>query len=277
MEGFYEVTVSPYVFYVKVEREDDMYILRLGSSEFSDCGSVQVYENDSVAELHGLMYNELCSTNTRMSREDRGSQKMVHALIKVTRQLFPFVAQFQLTDASVIDCNFIPKSVYLQDMYFYRYGCTWYEKYFGAKIELPTYDELKRAFLQKPAHLDFDATVWKYMPPDTFDRQKVYDIFVRSNTWHEFFQKWWEVDGCTPFMYIHSERRSIMNQIFSKVKTLYGTKWIIDMDVATPDYEIQVKKVGRVPKIAWENQSTTTKVRRIFGGEMYIADWDAAD
>lgn len=269
MEGYYKVSITPYIFFVQVKLEDDMYVIRLGTHELPDCGSVQVYEHHQIAELHGIVYNELCATNVPLQRSDQGTQKMIHALIAFTYRIFPCITHIQLTDTSLIDCQALSKSVYLQDMFFYKYGMTWYEKHFGAQSDMAMYPELKLAFLKKPS-LPFQ-TIWKYMPPNKKNKKQVQNIYKHSQTWHEFFLRWWDVDGCLPFMYIHQDHRSMLHDIYPFTrKTLYGTTWLIYNKTYTSPFNIDIEKIERPLGMQWGTKKKEP-VRRLFsGGVMYM-------
>lgn len=262
----YEVKLDPFVFHVKVEKDDDVYILRLGSSAFPDCASVHVFDRHKpIAELHGLLFNELCSSNAPLNKNDKGTQKLVKAIIAVTAHVFPHTTHFMLTDKSSVDCNELSKSVKLTDMYFCVYGKTWYEANFQAYPTFPTkYDQLKQALSQKP-QLPF-SSIWKKMPKDMKNRKHVQDIYKQSETWHDFFHEWYQMDGCIPFMYLPD----VLGMITPVMKTLHGTDWVIALSsIDVHNVKIKELKTKQIPKIEWGTEPKP--LRRFFGGNMAFA------
>lgn len=262
--------MDPYIFYVNVDRQQSTYILRLGSSELHDCVSVHVFPKRPYADLHGIMYNELCASNIPLKKEDRGTVKMVWSMMKATLYLFPYVTHFHLTDMSTVECKELGRNVILADMYFYLHGKTWYEATFHAHPSHIEYQNLRHAFQQKPS-LSFQI-VWSYMPRDLANKKRIHSIYKMSKDWHDFFRQWHAIDGCVPFLYIHSSTgNTLMRDIYSRIRSLHGTEWTIE--ASRVDLEsVKVHKVtaAMIPKIAWSTK--TQEVKRLFGGEMYLGN-----
>lgn len=272
----YEAIVEPFTLYVKIDKDDDVNIIRLGSSAFPDCASVHVYGHKKpVAELHGLIFNELCSSNIPLNKENKGAVKMVKAVIASTLKTFPHVTHFQLTDNSTIEYKPIDKYARLADMYFLLHGETWYEAKFGAyPIFFTMYERMKTAFGKKPS-LPF-GDVWKYMPKEMRDKVRIKAIYTQSANWHEFFQQWWEVAGCTPFLYIYSDDgNTLIHDIFPEMKTLYGSDWMIDVkDVDLSMVILKQLDDDKIPRIAWSRDKRP--IHRMFGG-MHLFSSDLVD
>lgn len=269
---FFKATINPYDFYIKVDEENEIFTVRLGSSELQDCASVLVYKDDPFADLQGILYDRLCASNVPLLKHNNGTIKMVLSLLKVTLDVFPHITHFRLTDMSMVDCESIQKSILLSDMYFFLHGMTWYENRFHAS---PTfhyeYEQLKRAFIQRPA-LPFDV-VWRFMPSDMKGKKKIEKMYKNSASWHEFFRDWHSVHGCIPFMYTYKvQGPTLMGRIYPYMKTLHGSTWIIDVkdiDVGT----INVVNIdgSKIPKIQWE--TGIRPIIRLFGGlGTYLGD-----
>lgn len=270
--NIFEVKIKPYRFFVKIDRVDNMNVLHLGSSKLPQCVSIIVFDNEPIADLHGVLYDKLCSSNIPLSKKDNGTVKMVNAIIAIARNQFPYVTKFKLTDMSKVDCNELRTRVWLADMYFYRYGKTWYEDRFGAYPDVlaERYKRLKTAFAQKPS-LPF-ALIWSFMPSDMKGHDDIRTLYEHSDTWHTFFEGWFERDGCIPFMYIHKKNDTIMRNIFPEMKTLQGTDWIIDATSLFDPSHLKFKPATYVPKIKWITEEPPPPVLRLFGGEMYLGE-----
>lgn len=269
---FFKSNIESHVLYIKVDQEDGMYTVRLGSSELQDCASVNVYADDPYADLQGFLYDRLCSSNIPLSKANNGTVKMVLSLLKVTLDVFPYITHFRLMDMSMVDCESLKKSVLLSDMYFFLHGMTWYEKRFHAT---PTfkYNALKEAFHHRPS-LPFEV-VWSYMPKDMGDKIEIKKLYNMSSSWHEFFQKWHAIHGCVPFMHTYRVQGStLMGRIHPPTKTLHGTTWIIQAKTLDFDDTKDVELGGsRVPKIQWST-GTRPMIRLFGGGEMYFGNHD---
>lgn len=267
---FYKIAISNLIFYAKVEtiKRDKRTIIQFGSAKFKDCLSIHVFENSKIAELHGLMYNQTCSINMPLPKNE-GTVSMVKAGLKFAVQLFPHITQFELTDVSQVRCG--KHNMSLSDFYFATRGKTWYENRFGAQPSFTNYGYLRNIFESKPI-LDFDDLWEKYLqyghPLYKKDKQYYQYMYDRASSWFDFLNRWFEEEGCKPFMYLSDTPVGIIGVVNEKIQSLHGKVWEIAKATVETYDTIKYNKITATefPNIQW-HENTPPKHR---GGRMIL-------
>ncbi len=158
---YYRIKSGNLVFYAKVEERplDKRTIIQFGSAKFKDGLSIHMFGKSTIAELHGMIYNQLCAINMPLPKKG-GTVRMVKAALSFMMHINPSIDTVQLTDNSQIDCG--KTKISLSDMYFATRGQTWYQAKFGADPIFKKYDSLVHVLHQKPT-LDFDDLWHQYL------------------------------------------------------------------------------------------------------------------
>lgn len=272
---YYKVRVDNLVFYTKVEyhSEDKRTVIQFGSAKFKDCLSIHVWSRRKVAELHGLIYNRMCSINMPLPKGD-GTVRMVKAALLFAIQQFPHIRTFELTDVSQIPCGKKKMKISLSDFYFVTRGVSWYEGKFGAVLASTKYDMLKEEFRQKP-HLDFDDLWEQYLQDGRslykHDKRHYAKMYRESPSWFAFLQEWFHQEGCVPFVWLSDVPVGIIAVVSEHIESLYGKVWEIPRFVVETYGEIDVKpaSVSSFPDIEWRD-SPDPKPKK--GGQMLLSE-----
>lgn len=111
----------------KVQFDEDEYDLRvLIWNPDRPCLNIVLSKDDKIAVLDSIEYDPRCVVEGNMKRgtETRDMMNFAFQLMKENG-----ATTVQLTDKSTVLCN--GKKIKLGLMYFFKYGKTWYETYFG--------------------------------------------------------------------------------------------------------------------------------------------------
>jgi hypothetical protein len=104
------------------------------------CLAMVLDNRDKVASLDSVHYSPECTVSGRMKRGE-GTRAMITFALDILRQRG--ARTVQLMDNSSVVCNGV--KVRLGLMYFFKYGQTWYETYFGFKPDSAHADRYARA------------------------------------------------------------------------------------------------------------------------------------
>jgi hypothetical protein len=111
----------------KVEYDDDEEDLRMFIwSKERPCVVIVSSKSTNIAVLDGIYYYPDCTIDGKMTRGD-GTREMVRFALNLIKETG--AKYVELTDKSIVMCN--GKKIKLGLMYFFKYGYTWYEYYFG--------------------------------------------------------------------------------------------------------------------------------------------------
>jgi hypothetical protein len=189
-----------YTFQAKIQEQINGYTVKIGGRNYGDCINISVYINEKRepinAKLSHIQSEVECSFDTIMKENDT-----VHFLIaslQFCKQKFPGIQGFELDDMSNIDCgkskNTTPprkleKPFSLAHFSLAKYGETWYELQFGARMINNTLHKIYKdhtKILNQPIQMSFDEFIRKsFCLPNQIPILEQY--FSPSKTWHEFF------------------------------------------------------------------------------------------
>lgn len=109
-------------------------------SKSRPCINIYLSLIDYVAVMDGIYYHPGCAIDGKMLR-GQGTRKMVQFAIDFIKS--KGAKEIQLSDMSSIKCN--GHEIRPGPMYFFKFGQTWYEKYFGFKPTKQYREEYKNA------------------------------------------------------------------------------------------------------------------------------------
>ena len=153
----------------KVEFDDDGDDLRMFIwSKDRPCVVIALSKSLKVAVLDGVYYSPECSIDGKMKRGE-GTREMIQFALDMMRE--NGAESVELTDKSTVVCN--GKEIKLGLMYFFKYGQTWYEKYFGFKPINHKEDYELAKKIQKTLNL-------QDKPCDYFTPNVIKDLIVKT-------------------------------------------------------------------------------------------------
>lgn len=123
--GGFENTENIGIYRVQIQDENQDIRIFIWS-RIKPCVNIVMSKHDKVAVLDGIYYNPGCTIDGKMKRGE-GTRKMVQFAINFIKS--KGAKEIQLMDKSSVYCK--DKHIRLGPMYFFKFGQTWYEKYFG--------------------------------------------------------------------------------------------------------------------------------------------------
>ena len=123
-----------YVFDFQENDLDDMTIFFVGNKENCITGIIN-YEEPDVVDLNGFSYYKSCNITKDLERKT-GTIEMMNTFIKYIKQKHSNINKIVLTDNTEIECYspIYKKRLQLYNLYLFKYGCGYYEKYFNFKL-----------------------------------------------------------------------------------------------------------------------------------------------
>jgi hypothetical protein len=194
-ESYYIIKTEYGIFHLKFTITFDrntekplLFTINIGSKT-NKCVQLVVPSNESgktSAELMWVVSADDCSLEQYIKKGM--AQHMVLLGLTLVRKFNKNITKVHFKDKSGFLCNLPDKTkklVPMKPFHIAFHGATWYEYYFGAKLEkrYSEYCELKQN-LYKPTS-----------KPDTFNfiseqlQQELYPLYVSTTTWHAFFQE----------------------------------------------------------------------------------------
>jgi hypothetical protein len=151
----------------------DMKLIFIGNKE--NCITALIKDDEpNIVDLNGFSYYKSCNFTKDLERKS-GSQQMMNTFIKYIKEKYKNVNTIILADNSHIVCSNkafkdYKKRLPLYNLYLFKYGCSYYEKYFNFTL---VDDGVKHNF-----NLEKYKTI-------TLDKDKIYTflltIFDKTN------------------------------------------------------------------------------------------------
>jgi hypothetical protein len=110
---------------VEFDEEEDTLRMFIWSKD-RPCVVIALSKSEKVAVFDGIYYSPECTVDGKMKRGE-GTREMIQFALDVMKA--NGAEKVELSDKSTVTCN--GKQIKLGYMYFFKYGQTWYEKYFG--------------------------------------------------------------------------------------------------------------------------------------------------
>jgi len=130
------------------------------------CLNASIDKADKIAVLNAANYDPRCTVDGNMARGE-GTRDMIRFFLKLLKE--KGADTVELSDKSTVTCNGV--KIRLGLMYFFKFGETWYEKYFGFK---PTEKyRAKYDFVKQKRHLAGDLS---HKPCDYFTDDVIDDL-----------------------------------------------------------------------------------------------------
>lgn len=145
-----------------LEDEDDLRMILWNPQR--PCIVSVIDKHDTVAVIDDIEYSPRCTIDGKMARGE-GTREMIQFMLDLLKKRG--ASRVHLSDKSTRICN--GKTIRLGLMYFFKFGETWYEKYFGFK---PTeqYRAKYEAIKQKRSMLgDLSDMPCDYFTDDVID------------------------------------------------------------------------------------------------------------
>lgn len=196
------------IFKVIIHKDNGMYTLKIGGDNYNDCINISIKTTEQGEPTQvkiGHIQSELeCGVRSVMS----DTVHFVSAALQYCVQRFPGIKQFEFDDMSRIDCGttknknaprHMEKPFSLAHFSLAKYGQTWYEQKFGAKMVNSQLYTIYRNNVQKlfqPIGLSFNEfTQFTFMTSNQEHELKPY--FSPLQTWVEFFTSIPKTKHCT--------------------------------------------------------------------------------
>ena len=161
----------------------DEEIRFLIKSQRVHCIRMSLYKDDNTASFLTAVYDAGCKIDGNMVRGE-GTRKMIQIGLDLLKEFG--ATQVSMNDTSNIPCDGV--NIRLGEMYFLKYGMTWYEKYFGfkpAERHRVFYEEAKKL---RKEHLDIAKL--KDLPCSYFTDEFVHRQFARICFTHFQLIEW---------------------------------------------------------------------------------------
>lgn len=214
--------------------------------EDEHCVDATIFYGPDNQPTHGkipyIEHSDGCAIGSTLDRGS-GTILMCKTLLKHIHKKYPSVRTFKFDDMSHIECateeeqkiasryqrkkGTKVKPLNLYHLSIAYNGCTWYEKYFGARLEnadqYRQYQERVRSLTRPEDKVDFITFVQMAMvPKDQFEYlEKRYE---QSSTYREFFESIPKKDRC---MILYPWITTFMTEWLGN--TFTNTNWVIDI------------------------------------------------
>ena len=186
------------IFKVNINKDNSMYTIKIGGKHFGDCINISIKTTDQGEPTQvkiGHIQSELeCGVRSVMN----DTVHFVSAALQYCKQRFPGIQQFEFDDMSRIDCGttknkepprHLEKPFSLAHFSLAKYGQTWYEQKFGARMLNTQVYTIYRNNAQKlfqPIQMTFNEfTKMSFMT--TNQEHEIEKYFSPLKTWVEFF------------------------------------------------------------------------------------------
>lgn len=192
------------------------------------CIHIIINKKKNTGLLELVQHHERCSFFETL-KDGNETIDLVKNSLFLAANLYPEVSKYELIDNSFILCK-NGKRISLADLYFVKYGKTWYENKFGAlpsKVSKEFIDSNKNIIinrLNKKIILSYDQFIKEYFDEDFFENQKniniIKKIYKPDITLKEYLNYFFKNKyDCRYYQYI-----------FSKFigSPLQGLEWIIE-------------------------------------------------
>lgn len=192
---------NKHTFNAVVKKQFYGYTIKIGGDKYGDCINISIsIENDIVtkAKIAHIESEPECGVGSIL--DDGDTANFIKAALQFCKHIFPSLERIEFDDMSNIDCGTsknvkpprhpeLPFS--LAHFSLAKYGKTWYEDKFGAKmINEEAYKQYRNAatILESPIGIDFHTFILKATPTD--EQVTLLEKFFDSTlTWNAFFRK----------------------------------------------------------------------------------------
>lgn len=225
------------------------YIINLGSKE-KFCIQLSIPSKESKSTEGHLLWveaNEDCSLEKFIKSSI--SKHMVLLGLTLSRNINPNITKILLEDTSSFNCK-LPNNTKIQvpmkAFHIAFHNATWYEYYFGAKLQ---HDHEKYKKLKENIYKSENK-------PKTFNfineelQEELEPLYKTSRNWHEFFQAISKQYGDKKCGMVYPWITSAMSDIAGYY--IHDTRWYMDLtshEVQNKTPMIQYKLNNIVPKI----------------------------
>jgi hypothetical protein len=222
-----------HIFLAHVEDRPYGKFIHIGGSQFTKCLEITI---SAAAEGHILQIKGEPECGVNALLEDGDMVPMIKAALQFCSTVIPELKTYRLTDDSHIECGKksppppprkLNKPFSLSHFHLAKYGKTWYEDKFGARLSNPKKYEAYRAatkVLAEPKGKPFE-----WFAKKTGISQEQIDMlkgpYEKTTTWHEFFLSIGKDARCAAFFnWLPFFIEDLLHGEFN------NTGWIINID-----------------------------------------------
>lgn len=231
-----------HIFQAVIQQQINGFTVKICGKSYDDCINISIYIDEQGNPIHGKLshiQSELeCSFDSILKEND--TVHFLSASLQFCKEKFPGIDGFDFDDMSMIDCgsskNIQPprrfeKPFSLAHFTLAKYGKTWYEMKFGARMsnkELYSIYRRHTETLNESIQMSFDEFIHKSSISHT-QISTIEPYFSPSKTWHEFFKSIPKYIQC---YVLFNWLESFINKLLDY--TYHPTSWVIDADKIPP-------------------------------------------
>lgn len=199
-EEIYYIKTSKHKHKVTIKQELWGYSLNFGGKRYEKCIHIGVQTdidgNVKTSKISHIQSEQECSFDKVLENKD--TIQFIQAALTYCKQIFPTLEKFEFDDMSHIECGVTEDTLpprrraqpfSLPHFSIAKYGMTWYEQKFNAKMlnhaKYKNYrDKVRR--LENPITLPFDTFIAEnYLSAD--QSKLIEPYYLQAKSWHDLF------------------------------------------------------------------------------------------
>lgn len=185
--------------------------IKIGGDKYSDCINIAIiYEKGipSYAKIPHLQSEPECGIEKLLNKSEKGATiDFIRGSIQFVHYIYPSIKRFEFMDDSKIECannkppRKINKPLSLAHSYIAKYGKTWYEYNFGAKMtNNEQYTNYRKSIAVLSEKINMDYAMFKNVNFLSDEQDAILKpIYENSKTWFEFFNGIKKEEQCMVF------------------------------------------------------------------------------
>jgi hypothetical protein len=221
---------------------DERNFFKIGGRSYKDCINIAIVLKDGIpvyAKIPHLESEPECGVEHFLDKSMKdASVDFIRGSLQFVNSIFPTVTRFEFMDDSKIECNSVKqnsrkpprkimKPLSLAHLYLAKYGSTWYENKFNAKLtNTRTFQEYRdtTVVLSMEKQMSWD----EFKSENSLSQEQIsilHTLFETSKTWLDFFNSVPRDDTCSAFyMWLPFFINKLLDNKFSQ------NTWYIDIE-----------------------------------------------
>lgn len=182
----------------------DMQIIFIGNKENCITGLIKI-EEPNVLDVNGFSYFRSCNITKDLERKT-GTIQMMNTFIKYIKEHYPNITKIILADNTYFDCNKYNSRLNLYNLYLFKYGCGYYEKYFnfiladGAVKHKLNLEKYKTITIDKEQIYQHLLTIFNKQEPNIItDINEFMSFLIDNELVYKFVKRFHNDDLCYIF------------------------------------------------------------------------------
>jgi len=220
---------------------DSKTFLKIGGKKYKDCINIAIVIKDGIpvyAKIPHLESEPECGVEKFLDKSEKdASVDFISGALQFVNSIFPSITRFEFMDDSKIECDVkekakerpprkITKPLSLAHLYIAKYGSSWYELKFNAKlINERMYNDYKKAtdVLSRAKNMTYDEFKAENSLSEE-QEQILKPLYEASESWQSFFNSVPRESMCKAFsMWLPFFINKLLNYTFSQ------NTWYIDI------------------------------------------------